>query len=332
MKIHKVKISVCLCLAISFAILSCSRRNSLKAKETYIMKPEYADTCLIDNVRNGTVPSDMDSSEVKITTWGIRFVGDERFGIKDNSVGLPNIPELYTGKQWAYCHNDSCNSGYNVIGLRCPKDLHVKRWVNAQIWKEMKENGNKKAQKLFIANASVSDKQIVDFYLKDWRKDYDLYLNHQLICQHISDCAKSPTEQFGLFIVDVWKHRNYYTMCVHNWYDMLSCGCNSRTSFYTISCTNGKVLKLRDIISPKDRSKIEPLLRRKLAWIRYKSGNYYMQDISYIDNISGVAFVEEGLLVYFLPYTIGYGYEGQYNIVLPYKQLKENGIQLVCAI
>ena len=57
-----------------------------------------------------------------------------------------------------------------------------------------------------------------------------------------------------------------------------------------------------------------------------------MQDISYIDNISGIALVEEGVLFYFLPYTIGYGYEGQYNVVLPYKQLEENGIQLVCAI
>ncbi len=310
-------------------ILSCSRRTPQSPQCSYIMKPKDADTTLIDSVRNDTMPSDIDSSEVKITTWGVRFVGDERFGIKDNSEDLPNIPGLYTAKQWAYCHNDSCNSGYNVIGLRCPKNLHIKRWVNAQIWKEMKDNGNKKAQKLFIANASVSDKQIVDFYQKNWRRYYDLYLNHQLICQYKSDSIKYPSEQFGLFIVDVWKHRNYYTMCVHSWYDMASCGNNGTTSFYTINSTNGKVLTLRDIVSPKDKAKIEPLLRRKLAWCRYKRGNYYMQDISFIDNISGVALVKEGLLVYFLPYTIGCGAEGQYNVILPYKQLKENGIHLV---
>lgn len=100
----KINISVCLCLAISFVIASCSRRTPQSPQCSYIMKPKDADTTLIDCVRNDTMPSDMDSSEVKITTWGVRFVGDERFGIKDNSEDLPNIPGLYTAKQGRQPH------------------------------------------------------------------------------------------------------------------------------------------------------------------------------------------------------------------------------------
>lgn len=174
----------------------------------------------------------------------------------------------------------------------------------------MKEDGDKRISKLSISNPIVSDKQIADFYLKNWKRYYDHYLNHLLICEQISGCAKSPTEQFGLFIVDVWKYENYCTMCVHCWYDMASCGDNSQTSFYTINSTNGKVLTLRDIIFQKDYSKLEMLLKKKLVWEKRQRNVSQLQNLSFLKHIDGIALIKEGLLIYFYPDNIGYGYEG----------------------
>lgn len=307
-----------------FMIVSCSNRNSNGNKKSYKNnKQTEIDTCTIIVKQD---KGNMDSSKVEITTWGVEFHSSTMFGNKDNSVRTPYIPALYSAKRYSYCKNDSCHSGYYVIGLKCPNNLFVKRWVSTRIWKKMKET-NKKIRKLSIGSSNISNKYIVDYYLEKWKDDYDKYVNHQLICEHLGD-AKSPTEQYGLFIIDVWKHKCFYTMCIHSWYDMASCGDNSETSFYTINPTKGKILTLKDIVSAKDKEKLEVLLRQKLAWLKYKRGCPELQDISFLDNINGIALIKEGLLIYFYPDNIGYGYEGQYNVVLPYKQLKKNGINL----
>lgn len=326
MRIRKIKKDVYLCLLVSFIVLSCSRKTSKGTKELYTVNKVVADSCSTENKLTDGDSIQIDSSKVKVTTWGVHFCGSNMFGNKDNSVKVPALTQLYTSKQYAYCKNDSCNSGYYVIGLRCPSNLWVKRWVSTQIWKEMKEDGDKKISKLSIRNSTVSDKQIADFYLKNWKKHYDHYLNHQLLCERTS--TKYPTEQFGLYIVDVWKNENYCTMCVHSWYDMASCGDNSQTSFYTINSANGKVLALKDILFQKDYSELEILLKKKLVWEKRQKNVSQLQSLSFLKHIDGIALVKEGLLIYFYPYNIGYGYEGQYNIIFPYEQLKENGISL----
>lgn len=307
--------------------MSCSRKTSKGIKYSYLINKAAVDSSRTESKINYIAPVQVDTSKVNITTWGVHFNGSTMFGNKDNSVKTPNLAALYTAKQWVYCKKDSCNAGYYVIGLRCPKNLYVKRWVSTQIWKKMKEDGDKRISKLSINNPAVTDKQIVGFYLKGWKENYDHYLNHQLVCEQ-SGKTKFPTEQYGLFIADVWKNKNYYTMCVHRWYDMSSCGDNSQTSFYTISSTKGKVLTLRDIILEKDYLKIEMLLKKKLACEKKQRGVSQLQKLSYLKYIDGIALIKEGLLIYFYPDNIGYGYEGQYNIVFPYKQLKGNGISL----
>lgn len=327
MNIRKYKIALCLCMLVSFILLSCARKTSKEIKESYIINKKIADSCCTGSKLTDKDSIQVDSSKVEITTWGIHFYGSGMFGNKDNSVKVPNLAKLYTAKQWAYCKKDSCNSGYYVMGVRCPSNLYLKRWVNTQIWKEMKEDGDKRIPKLSISSPAVSDKQIADFYLKNWKKHYDNYLNHQLICEHAGS-TKSPTEQYGLFILDVWKHNDYYTMCVHSWYDMASCGDNSQTSFYTISSIDGKLLTLRDLVSEKDYPKLEMLLKKKLAWKKRQRNISQLQSLFFLKHIDGIALIKEGLLIYFYPDNIGYGYEGQYNIIFPYEQLRENGINL----
>lgn len=328
MKKSEFKRMICLCLVISITLLSCSRKASNKDNGSYKdVCNEKNDSSYITMEQDKDGLSMQDSSKIEITTFGVNLDTTCKLGNKDNTEAVPNVPSLYFAKRWSYCKVDSCNTGYYVIGLRCPSKLLIKKWCSDTIWKVMKKNGYKNIKKLPVYNYLVSDKQIYNYYLDNWKGDYDHYLNQKLVCEHLGK-FKSPTEQYGLFVLDVWKHKGLYTMCVYDWYDMSSCGNTGETSFYTISSYSGNVLTTKDIIHNKDKAKLETLLKRKLAWEIYQRGRNDKQDISFIDNIDGIALIKEGLLVYFHSYNIGCGAEGQYNIVLPYRQLKENNIIL----
>lgn len=126
MNIRKYKMVLCLCLFVSFILLSCARKTSKETKKSYIINKEIADSCCTESKLTDGDSIQVDSSKVKISTWGIHFNGSKMFGNKDNSIKVPNLAKLYTAKLWAYCKKDSCNSGYYVIGLRCPNNLCVK--------------------------------------------------------------------------------------------------------------------------------------------------------------------------------------------------------------
>lgn len=270
---------------------------------------------------------EMDSTTVSLTTFGLEFTSDPRLGFKDGSVKMPNLKGLHTSSRWAYCKKDSCNTGYYVVGIRCPQEKHVRSWVDNKLWDTMKEKGyEKKAPRRIVNNTSIPIHKVSDFYLNQWQSFYNHYLNDFIICEND---GKYPTEQFGLIITDVWQNGNYYTMCVHDWYDMMSNGCPYTTSFYTINASTGKEVSLNDIVSIKDNKRLEKLLKGKLAWMRKQRCDFPLQKIDFLEECTGVALVKEGLLIYFHPYTIGVGSEGQYNVVIPYGQLEKNGINIV---
>ena len=85
---------------------------------------------------------------------------------------------------------------------------------------------------------------------------------------------------------------------------------------------------IKDIIQQKDISKTEILLKRKLAFSKHKRCNYDLQELNFIEAANGIALIKEGIIFYFYPDAIGYDWEGQYNIIIPYKRLKENNINL----
>lgn len=328
MKKSEFKRMICLCLVMSITLLSCSRKVSNNDNGSYKDVCEENTDASYSIMEHGEDSLPMqDSSKIEITTFGVNLDATCKLGNKDNTEDIPNIPSLYTAKRWSFCKVDSCNTGYYVMGLKCPNKLLIKKCCSDIIWKVMKDYGYKNIKKLPVCNDIVSVKKITDYYLDNWKAHYDYYLNHKLVCEHLGK-FNSPTEQYGLFVFDVWKHKGLYTMCVYEWYDMASCGNTGETSYYTVNSYSGKVLGMKDIVRNKDKAKLETLLKRKLAWKMYQRTRHYPQNISFIDNIDGLALIKEGLLVYFHPYNIGCGAEGQYNVVFPYRQLKENNIIL----
>ena len=268
------------------------------------------------------------AQKVKISTWQIP-IGGTLLGDAENEYKIPKEPGFYTSTRWSRCEKDTCDyhAGYHVMGVRCPNNLPVKQWVSEIIWKEMKkewigdEDVYMDIEKLPINTADISNKDIADYYLDSWKKQYD----HYIIKPH----EYGFLEQYGLFVMDVWKYNQYNTMWVYSWYDHRSSGDNTQNSFYTVSLISGKVMTLKDIIDEKDFPKLEKLLKQKiLRLVRQNGFEFYGDEKPLLDQISGIALVKEGLIVYFHPYTIGCGAEGQYNVIFPYSQLKRDHIQI----
>ena len=323
-----------LALFVLVFVSACVQKKETHTEETIALTPVQELQQRIDSSNvtmysvgtNNTV--EPDSTVVPITTFGLSFDSDPRFGFKNYSVKMPKIMGLFTSSRWAYCRKDSCNTGYYIVGIRCPENKFIRRWVNNKLWEKMKNEGfEKKAPSEIVDELSIPISKATEFYLNQWQRHYDNYLNGFLKCEGSGRFA-FPTEQYGLIITDIWKHKKYCTLCVHEWYDMLSNGCPYSTSFHTIDGTKGKELTLYNILSKTDYTKIERLLESKLLWMKEQRDALPLQEINYLENCSGVALIEEGLLFYYCPYTIGAGYEGQYNVVISYEQLKKSGINI----
>ena len=78
------------------------------------------------------------------------------------------------------------------------------------------------------------------------------------------------------------------------------------------------MLTIPDVMAQYNRSDIEPLLadayKSEAALRDILDDRYSGEEL--IDQANGVAIINEGILFYFHPYTIGGGYEGQYNLII----------------
>lgn len=285
----------------------------------------------IDSVNSNDSNLIISATELAVTKWGLDLEDYPFVGNKDDSMEALDKKNLYTSRRWSYCKKDSCQSGYYFIGVRCPDNLIIKQWINKQIWQDVNDCDQGIGEFEFATN-DVPVKDIADFYLDKWQQHYDSYLENKFKNSNCDE-IKEPTEQNGLLIADIWQNDTYCTMCVHDWYDMLSCGCPYQTSFYTINATNGQVLDIGDIISQEDYPKVENLLEQELAKMSEEHCDSYFIENDCLGYISGMALIEDGLLLYYHPKTISVlDTTGQCNIVIPFSFLSANGIELKCRL
>lgn len=98
-----------------------------------------------------------------------------------------------------------------------------------------------------------------------------------------------------------------------------SCGCPSAADYYTINKTSGVIFTLDEYILQSKISEKIDMIRNQYIQIAEAKGftpaNYSGHDL--INKANGFALVNEGLLIYFHPYNIGCGAEGQYNLIIP---------------
>lgn len=98
-----------------------------------------------------------------------------------------------------------------------------------------------------------------------------------------------------------------------------SCGCPSSADYYTINKRSGDILNLSESIPLSKRYDVANMIRHEYEKEAKAKGftpsNYAGNEL--IDKANGIAKLNEWMIIYFHPYNIGCGAEGQYNLILP---------------
>lgn len=98
-----------------------------------------------------------------------------------------------------------------------------------------------------------------------------------------------------------------------------SCGCPSSADYYTINKQSGHILNLTESIPLSERADVANMIRHEYEKEATAKGftpsNHTGDEL--IEKADGIAILNEGMIIYFHPYNIGCGAEGQYNLILP---------------
>ncbi len=247
---------------------------------------------------------------------------------------FPPVPDLYFKSCFELCPIDGCKAERAVLAISVPDDKkELLAWVARKAHEFAVQSINDSTAHIDEINNLSSSKQICDYYIDKIRSHFRGYVSSRL------QCEESPNEQFGRMIAPVWSKGNYCTFIVSDWYDYLSCGDNSKVSYVTVNSQTGKELTLLDIIEkqylrPFSNLLLKYLTNNKGKWLDntfYRDAVTVDTGLALIAKMDGCALLNEGLVVYFHPYTIGSGAEGQYNALIPYEELKNENIRLLLA-
>ena len=241
---------------------------------------------------------------------------------------FPSIPGLYFKSCMESCKRDYCKSKRAVLAISCPKKEPLLRWVSDKAC-NFANGCMEDSLKRIRPNFSLkSAKEICDYYIEVARTSFKTVVKD---CSHEADL---PCEQTGRLIADVWQKGNLYTFVVVGWYDWGSCGDNTAVSYVTVDASTGKDVTYADLIAKSDAAKMEKLVLKYLSngyekWAEDADRVANHSGTSLLSKMDGCALLKEGLIIYYYPYTIGCGADGQFIATIPYEVLKANSINIV---
>lgn len=125
----------------------------------------------------------------------------------------------------------------------------------------------------------------------------------------------------------VFENENWATYLVEFsfWYHG-GCGCPSYADYISFNKKDGHQLTETEILADYDKNLMEDQLYKELAKAKIARGQNPDGGASMhtkkLLGASGIAYIEDGILIYFQPYVAGCGAEGQYNIILESKNIK----------
>ena len=108
----------------------------------------------------------------------------------------------------------------------------------------------------------------------------------------------------------------------------MSCGDTTAESYYSVNLETGEVATITDFVRESDLSKLAIIMMKYLKNYRGErwSGPVFdwipSEPLKLLKAMNGCAMIREGLVIYYHPYKIGCGAEGQYNAVIPNSELK----------
>lgn len=239
-----------------------------------------------------------------------RYFGWQNDNLEDGSI--PDIPGL----------NFRTAMGKHMA-IRCPRDKGVLKWTSYRfkLFADWVKHGpgDTIPSVVKLYEQPKSDIDIIEHYIPE------LVSDPQDINFEPSD-SMNYNEQFAILITDICSNKKYVTMEEYTWYDCNSCGDNTAFSWFTIDKDTGSVLELSDIIYESKWQEFAFIMIKHLndghPWLNYNRDTQRCDLIKILNERDGCAITPEGVIVYYHPYKIGCGAEGQYNALIPYDELK----------
>ncbi len=236
---------------------------------------------------------------------------------------LPPIPGLKYRSYSTFCPKDTCFASRAVLAVRCPDDPILLRWASsrAAMFEDWCACGTfpQKPQRVLAVSSSAD---ICNKYINRIHKVFN-----KQTCRNNED-HDCPNEQFAFLLTDCWSTEKYCTFYEASWYDWMSCGDTTAESYFSVNRETGQVATITDFVLEKDLPCLANLMMKYLK--NYKGELWANPDFEWVPTdplellkaMNGCALIREGLIIYYHPYEIGAGADGQYNAVIPYDKLK----------
>lgn len=324
-----------LCALALISVISCGpkRQKSANLSLNELLKEALTKLSDSDRKKNVTVRPELVYPEQGIFATEGRYLFFGQIGFEDRSFQedtllFPPIEGLVHGSVYALCPKDTCFAEYAVLALRCPPIQPLLNWVADTVNTFVQEcpigNGlltyNDKQLDIPVKHLK-SDKAICDYNIGQLQHAYDNW--H---CTGKGD-HNILNEQAGLLLADCWHTGNLYTFYRIDWYDWMSGGNNARESWWTVDATSGKLLGLSDFILPDKLDTLATLMMPRLindkdSFILDQYPHKPEEYTGVLQCANGCALIPEGLVLYFYPYNLGFGADGEYEAVIPYEELK----------
>lgn len=163
----------------------------------------------------------------------------------------------------------------------------------------------------------LSQLETVEDFLNIWKPLYDHTGNVEFETPHLSEI-----KGIRVCVVShkVATKNNYATYLMESSVDYHgSSGCPSEADYVTYDISSGNPLSIQEVLALYPVSDLEQKIRD--AYVKAAEAvGFEPSDImtgeKLLQEADGAAIINEGLLIYYRPYKIGCGAEGQYNLVL----------------
>lgn len=260
---------------------------------------------------------------------------DENYSYMGSDSLLYRFPGLIMVENDALWYDDDEVDDYHVkfrfsMGLYIDKDYpseavfrSMEGAIDSALVFGMEPYGgmdNKPAFRLREANKPQNAREILDFA----SQVFNMY-THQKKARKPESAYEQITEgRWCLVSHKVYDKGDQATYMVVVSYDINgSNGCPSQALYWTFDKKTGRLLQSKDVIAKYDKEDLKNQLWK--AYIEAGKQRGLDEDMltlepeNLLSEVSGCAIINEGILFYYLPYTIGSGAEGEYFLVLKKK-------------
>ena len=317
-------------IILSLAYTSCRSREANHAVRQVIDSSEICSNNLIDSadqlinispaplVKRTTISYATTNS--KYATFG--EIGYDVHSFKEDTLNFPPIRGLVHRNCYAYCPKDGCYHDYSVLALRCTHNEVLLEWLSNQV-RQYVIGLTMIDDTLLPTKKFISAKEICYYYM-DW-------LDNKMKskeCEEDSEAMQLNYED-GLLLADCWENDNLCTFYEIRWCNQNNLG---HEAYRTVDANTGKELNLFDFV---DSAKLEDFLPMMMTRLVNENGEYYIEKYNineiecsskkaevFLKKSSGSALIEEGLIVYYYPYNLGSGGDGEFEAIIPYKELE----------